>query len=134
MSKLHVPYEEISDHPEDFRVNYKFYSKDEGGRENIPHQGIRSDFWYECEHSMEGIFMIWPEFEDRNGELIKSGAVLNEGVARMWIFSNELRPYHQERIELGTIGYFMEGSRRTAKCEVIEIVGLLTNPVKFNYG
>lgn len=132
MSKLHIPYEELLGHPEDFRVKYKFYSKDEGGHENIPHQGIRTDFWYESEHIMDGLFMIWPEFEDRSGKLIKTGAVLNEGIARMWIYSNELRPYHQERLKLGTIGYFMEGSRRTAKCEVINIVGLFTNHLKSN--
>ncbi len=50
---------------------------------------------------------------------------------KMWILSKEVRSYHQNRIKIETIGYFMEESRRTAKCEVIEIVGSMTNQAKF---
>ncbi len=132
MSNIHQPYKERWGHEEDFIVKYRFYSFEEGGRKSIPHQGIRSDFWYICDnHEMKGVFMIYPQFEDANGKMIESGPVEQEGVAKMWILNEELRPYHQERIKVGSIGYFMEGSRRTAICEVVEITGLMTNPVKF---
>ena len=72
--------------------------------------------------------MIFPEFESENGELIQSGEVLSEGIARMWIAMDHLRPYHQERITIGTKGYFVEG-KRTGECEVIQIVGLMSNPI-----
>lgn len=132
MSKIHESYEDIFGHKEDFIVNYRFFSEKEGGRKTIPHQGIRSDFWYECDyHETKGLFMIYPQFEDSKGIMIKSGEVEKEGMAKMWILNQELRPYHQKRIKVGTVGYFMEGSRRTAVCEVTNIIGLMTNPAKF---
>ncbi len=47
MNKQHIPYKQRLGHLEDFKVKYRVYSKDEGGRESLPFQGIRSDFWYE---------------------------------------------------------------------------------------
>jgi len=127
---MHEPYEYRLKHPEDFKVKYRFYSESEGGRKQPPIQGLRSDFWYENEnHTVKGIFMIWPEFENENGELIESGIVLNEGIARMWIINDDLRAYHQDRIRRGTKGYFMEGVR-IGECEVIEIIGLNSIPIK----
>jgi hypothetical protein len=35
-----------------------------------------------------------------------------------------------DKIKVGLTGYFMEGSRRIAKCKVIEILGLTKNPRK----
>ncbi len=125
MNEIHQSYRESIGNKEDFRVKYKFRSEQEGARKSLPSQGIRSDFWYECDnHTMESIFMIWPEFEDEYGELIVNGQVRQEGTARMWIVTPEMKAYHQSRIKIGTQGYFMEGSRRTADCEVIEIVSL----------
>ena len=131
MNQHHLSYRERLGHKEDFKVKYKFRSLEEGGRKNLPHQGIRSDFWYECpNHEMDGIFMIWPEFENENNELILSGQPLKEGIARMWIINFEMRKYHQERIKIGTKGYFMEGNMKTADCEVIGIVDLMKNKIK----
>jgi len=43
--------------------------------------------------------------------------------------NNRHKPaYTLRKIKVGTIGYFKEGAHRTAICEVIEIIGLLTNP------
>lgn len=128
MRNEHLPYEERLGYPADFKVKYRFYDEIEGGRKSLPFQGIRSDFWYEHDsHTMKGIFMIWPEFENESGELIQHGEVLKEGIARMWIINSGLRAYHQDRIKIGTKGYFMEGGTRTGECEVIEIVGLMSN-------
>jgi len=127
---MHVPYQDRLKHPPDFRVSYRFFSVEEGGRKTIPFQGIRCDFWYEHpNHIPMGMFMIWPEFEDDKGEIILDNtiSVPAVGYARMWIINPERRPYHQVRIAVGMKGYFMEGSRRTAECDVVEIVGLKTN-------
>ena len=106
----------------DFKVKYKFRSYEDGGRQNPAHQGIRSDFWYHHEDNPEdGVFMIWPLFEDDHGKLIDSGPVLKEGIARMKIVNDKMIEYHIERLKVGVKGYFMEGLRKTADCEVIEL-------------
>jgi hypothetical protein len=76
------------------------------------------------------IFMIWPEFEDSEGNLIlkNDSSVLATGVAQMWIITPRRRRYHYDKIKIGVIGYFMEGWRKQAECEITEILGLLTNP------
>ncbi len=84
--------------------------------------GIRSDFWYYHEDNQEdGMFMIWPLFEDENGSIFDFGPVLNEGIARMKIVNEKMIEYHIRRLKVGSKGYFMEGLRKTADCEVIEL-------------
>ncbi|WP_338869239.1 hypothetical protein WBJ53_19620 [Spirosoma sp. SC4-14] len=128
---MRKPYQQLFGHQEDFKVKYRFYSQEEGGRYTLPHQGIRSDFCYEsADHEINWLFMIYPEFEDEQGNLIEEGEVLKEGVARMWILNAKNRAYHRSRIKIGTVGYFREGSRSTGICEVVEIIGLLQNPTE----
>ena len=130
---MHAPYDKRLGHPADFRVRYRFYSKGEGGRSDIPYQGYRSDFWYgHQDHKSNEIFMIWPEFEDSFGAVIleDNSSVAENGIARMWVIVPQSRIYHKEKIKIGLIGYFMEGWRKVAECEVIEIVGLGTNPTQ----
>ncbi|MES2455768.1 MAG: hypothetical protein V4594_09520 [Bacteroidota bacterium] len=130
---MHQPYENRLNHPADFKVSYRFYTALEGGRQSVPHQGYRSDFWYaHPEHNgTNQLFMIWPEFLDENGNLIldDQNSVASSGIAQMWIIAAERRVYHSNKIKLGLKGCFMEGSRRVAECEVIEIIGLMTNNV-----
>lgn len=128
---MHNPYDIKLGHPADFRVRYRFYTKEEGGRLSMPYQGYRCDFWYDHEGQMnKQVFMIWPEFENGNGEVILQNdcPVPLSGIARMWIIIPERRLYHCNKIKPGIIGYFMEG-RKVAECEVIELLGLLSNPV-----
>jgi hypothetical protein len=126
---MHTPYQNKLNHPADFRVKYRFYTKEEGGRYSTPSQGYRSDFWYESEgHGVNEIFMIWPEFENSDGEIIENtNPVSQEGTARMWVISPGRRLYHYDKIEIGLRCYMMEGNKKVAECEVIEIVGLYTN-------
>ncbi|MFC0183152.1 hypothetical protein SAMN04515674_105129 [Pseudarcicella hirudinis] len=129
---MHKLYESILGRSADFRVKYQFYSEDQGGRKILPNQGTRFNFWYENHnHTMKGIFMIWPEFENEEGEIILDSHVLvsASGTAKMWIINSELIPYHADKIKIGTKGYFYEG-KRIAECEVIEIIGLTSNPTK----
>ena len=129
---MHKQYENIFKHKADFLVKYKFFSCEEGGRETLPFQGIKSDFWYQTSEFEEkdNLFMIYPEFLDENGKVIleNSISVPKEGFAKMWILMPEKRKFHRENIKVGTIGYFREGSKETAIAEVVEIIGLFENP------
>lgn len=130
---MHEPYEKRLKHKADFRVKYKFKSPNKGGRQTgEPFQGIRSDFSYAGEENENKLFMIWPEFEDEKGNtiLFNDKSVSNSGTARMWIISNEMRPFHYDKIKKGVKGYFREGGMFSADCEVIEILDLKTNPIK----
>jgi hypothetical protein len=126
---MHKPYSEITKHEADFRVKYKFYTHEEGGRKIIPYQGIRCDFVYDNSDIVGRVWMIWPEFEDEHGNIIldNTKSVPESGTAKMWIINKDLRDYHSERIKVGLKCNFWEG-KRTADCEVIEILGLYSNP------
>ena len=129
---MHKPYEKLLNHRADFRVKYKFRRPEDGGRKTgKPYQGIRCDFSFagETENKM---YMIWPEFEDDQGNIIlyNDKPVANVGTARMWIINNEMRPFHYEKIKVGVKGNFREGSLLSADCEVIEILDLKINPTK----
>jgi hypothetical protein len=127
---MHRSYETIFNHPCDFRISYRFLTKAEGGLASLPMQGIRLDFSYEHpDHEIESGFTICPEFENQKGSVEFEGQVLHQGFAKMWIIKNELRSYHQKRITKGLKGFLLEG-KKVAECEVVDIVGLMTNPTE----
>ncbi|MGF7029130.1 hypothetical protein J2T17_000035 [Paenibacillus mucilaginosus] len=132
-----VPYEKVRNHPPDFRVRYRLYSEEEGGRKNPVFQGLRCDFSYDGDNIKEtGIFAIHPEFEDDFGNVIldKSLPVSKQGTARMWILFPEMRRrVHVNRIKIGVIGYFMGGSRRLGQVEVIQVLGMNINAETLSY-
>jgi len=106
----------------DFKVKYRFRTSEEGGRKTLPGQGYRSDFWYEHkDHKENQIFMIWPGFENSSGELISDGQALEEGIARMKIVNEKMLTYHKSKIVVGLKVHFMEGHRKVADCEVVEL-------------
>ncbi|AEA44665.1 hypothetical protein [Fluviicola taffensis] len=119
-------YNELFGRKEDFIIKYCFYSKEEGGRQHLPYQHIRSDFWYNHpENKPNNVFMIYPEFLDNHGNPIEQGVILREGFAKMWILNPEMFDYHKSHISVGQKGFFHEGVIKTAKCEITEINGLL---------
>jgi hypothetical protein len=132
---MHGSIEKHLGYPADFRVSYRFYTAEEGGRSEMPFQGYRSDFWYEHpdiakpEADSPTLFMIWPEFEDADGRVISDNTkpVDRSGTAKMWVAVSKSRAYHIGKIEVGVRGYFMEGPNRVAECTVIEILRLATN-------
>ncbi|MFD2587567.1 hypothetical protein ACFSQJ_11540 [Croceitalea marina] len=127
----HKPYNENLGHPHDFLVEYQILTESENGRKTLPYQGIRWDFWYEHkEHEENHLFMIWPEFIDESGNVIKQKdkPVPRVGKAKMWIVNDKMRKYHQGKIKIGMKCYGREGARTVVNYEVIEIVGLMTNP------
>jgi hypothetical protein len=125
---MHQPYREKLKHDADFRVKYKFRSKENGGRNSLPFQGLRCDFSYADE---DKIYIIWPEFEDGKGNVILENdrPIPEEGTALMWVINPERREIHKNKIRVGTKCFFWE-SKITADCEVIEILNLLKNPTK----
>ncbi|OXM82449.1 hypothetical protein [Paenibacillus rigui] len=128
-----VSYEIINGHPPDFKVRYRFFTLAEGGRKLLPRQGYRSDFALEEDFLKTPIELrvIHPEFEDENGNIIldESRNVLESGIARMWILFPKARAErHINDIKIGLKGYLMEGPRKAAEVEIIEIIGLESNP------
>lgn len=126
-------YEVQRKHKADFRVSYRIYSENEGGRHKPVFQGYRCDFSYEGDNPKStGIYCIHPEFEDEQGDIILDNKrpVPLAGTARMWILFPEMRrEVHVHRIATGIKGYFMEGPRRVGEVEVIEILDLYDNAV-----
>ena len=128
----HKPYKEIRKHPPDFKVKYKYIKNSCNQR---LFQGIRCDFAYGEDDPKEIIYMIHPEFLDNDEKVIidKNETINSEGYANMWILMPEMRvEVHQKRIKIGTIGYFVVGLTRIAKLEVVEIIGLFSNPSNEN--
>src|SRR5690349_5395711 len=112
-----------------FRVRYRFLSHGEGGRQNPPRQHIRFDFLYDGDDPFkDGISMIWPEFVTPDGKFLPEGEVPMAGLADMFIVMPDRIPFHRERIRVGTKGYFVEGPKRVAECEVIAL-GSVTNAI-----
>ena len=112
--------------PPDFAVRYRFFTAEEGGRSDPPRQHIRWDFLYHGDDPRRhGIWIIWPEFLDAAGKPHPDGPVPYEGVAHMFILDPDMRDQvHRGRIALGVRGYFVEGVKRVAECEVVELIGL----------
>ena len=124
----HIPYEHIVKRACDFIIKYKFYSEQEGGRKTgTPSQGYRSDFMYSEDEENNSLWIIWPEFLDVNGNVIidKTINVDANGKAQMWIINKDLIEKHNSRIRIGQKGYLMEGNKKVAECEVLEIINLI---------
>jgi|JI8StandDraft_1071087.scaffolds.fasta_scaffold105358_2 hypothetical protein len=113
----------------DFRVKYRFFTQAEGGRMNPALQGYRSDWIYAEDYEQYGtgalLCMIWPWAVDEYGlEYSPHELMPSEGFADMCILFAESRPIHRRRIRVGVKGYFVEGSRRVAEAEVVDILYL----------
>lgn len=125
--KAHIPYQQIRNRDCDFIVQYRFFSPEEGGRPSgNPVQGYRSDFMYSGDEKIRQQWMIWPEFLDKEDNIIldKSLRVPTSGKAKMWVLNEALVELHKGRIKIGLKAFFMEGQYKAAECEVIQIVNL----------
>ena len=131
---MHMPYGQGKVPRPDFKVKYSFLTYEEGGRRNLPFQGLRCDFSYEGDSiSQSTIYMIHPEFLDDNDNVIvdDNTPVGKTDHAFMWILNPEMRKeVHQKRIRIGVKGFLQEGQKRIASVEVIEIIGLHENPTE----
>lgn len=108
---MHPSSAEIFRRKPDFRVTYHIYSPEEG-RYSQAFQRIRWNFRYEHPaHVAWANFIIYPEFKDFAGHLIKDTTLPLPfyGMANMWILDKAMIDYHRGKIRIGTHGYFMEG-------------------------
>lgn len=118
----------------DFLVKYRFFTQAEGGRMNPALQGYRSDWvyaedyekWIENKQPLSlPIYMIHPLAVDEDNLQYSSHEFMpSEGFADMRILFDQMRPVHRKKIRVGVKGYFVEGSRRVAEAEVIDILYL----------
>lgn len=121
-------YTQRTGRPADFLVCYRFLSTTEGGRSTPPHQHVRWDFLYEGDDPLiDGVHMIWPEFVDAAGDVLPEGEVPAVGMAQMFVVNRERTSFHQSRIRIGVRGFFMEGARKVAECEVTAIPRVLSH-------
>jgi len=118
-------YDKVKKRKCDFRVKYEMFAPEDGGRRGT-YQGLRCDFMYAEDVPSDGIYMIHPEFENQNGTVLldENKCIETCGTARMWIVVDEMREYHKGRISVGKKGFFMGGSKKIGRVEVIEVCDL----------
>ena len=115
------------EHLPDFRVSYRLYNIEEGGRRTPHFQGVRWDFAFEDESiaKPKQVFIIWPEFITSAGEALPDGVPMPKaGLANMFIVNPVFREFHNQHITVGVRGYFTEGPHHVATCEVVEVLAL----------
>jgi hypothetical protein len=118
------PYSRSQGNPA-FEVRYRFLSRAEGGRATPPRQHVRWDFMYEGDDPLsDGISIVWPQFIDADGSMLPEGEVPVEGRALMFIVNPERRLFHRRRVAVGIRGFFMEGPKKVADCEITAVLGL----------
>lgn len=115
----------LYDRQEDFEAEITILIEAEGGRKTPPFNGIRWDFVYEGD-DINGMYMIWPEFIDSEGNAISNDVPLKGTYrARMHILNRELaQSMHRNRIKPGISFYSMEGPHKVAKGVVLKVTGL----------
>ncbi len=121
------PYTKAFGREPDFRVTYRLFTAEEGGRKTPAHQHIRWDFSYEEKAVLPGRWMIWPEFLDPDGQVIPNGPFSPVGKANMFICNPERRDLHRQHIQPGVRGFFLDGLPGGV-CEVVEVLGLRQRP------
>ena len=122
-----VSYADALGREPDFRVTYRLFTAEEGGRKTPFYQHIRWDFRYEDRAISTGHYMIWPEFLDADRIMVPNGPCSPIGQANMFCINSELRDFHRQHIRPGVRGYFTEG-RPVGVCEVVEVLGLRQRP------
>ena len=114
---------------DDFEATIRILRADEGGRSSRPRNGIRWDLCYASDDPQDGIWMIWPDFLDANGESRSEAEELpvdSPLPAKMLVVSDEIREEaHRHEITVGTRFYCHEGGRRVAEGVVTRITGLV---------
>jgi hypothetical protein len=126
----HVSYETLRGHPHDFEVAYEALPAEKNKVGQSLFQSIRCDFKYEDDPD-DTIWMIWPEFLDKNGNLVLDTQVKidDRGTAKMWIINPAMREeIHRKKAKVGGKGYFVVGQHKIAQATITKIVGLPTNP------
>ncbi|MBG8553918.1 hypothetical protein [Hymenobacter guriensis] len=122
------PYRLYPDFPIDFEARVRVLRPDEGGRQLPPYNGIRWDFSYAPVTSGVLHMMLYPDFYDPiTGDSWREIPLPVDAWlhARVSVFSESARAFHQSRIRSGTSFYYCEGSRIVAEGTVTRLTGLL---------
>lgn len=112
-----VPYTEVFGREADFQVTYQLFTAEEGVRRTPAYQGIRWDIRYD-EATRPQNWMVYPEFIDPDGFAIPNGPFAPVGRANMFALNPYWLSTHRQLVNIGTRGYFMEGSTRVGVWEV----------------
>lgn len=118
-------YSELFGREPDFRVTYRLFTAEEGGRTMPPYQTIRWDMSY-AEDGLKSR-MVYPEFLDPGGQPIPNGPFAPVGQANMFVLNPAMLGFHRQRVRPGVRGYFMKG-RPVGVWEVAEVLGLRRLP------
>jgi hypothetical protein len=113
---------------DDFEAVIRIFRPDEGGRSSSTFNGIRWDFVYADEEPADGLYMIWPDFVDDNGDSLPADAILPVDAslpARMVVVNDEMREKHRSKIRVGGRFYCCEGPKRVAEGRVTKVTELL---------
>jgi len=124
----------------DFEVEIRIFSENEGGRSLPVFNGIRWDFSYKDRLPSEDdstLYAIHPDFFDGQGNSFPKGEPLPVGrllPARMLIVRDEMRrKVHQNRLKEGVRFYCHEGKHRVAEGIVTRITGLFNEAPNQNH-
>lgn len=111
---------------DDFEAEITILTEAEGGRKTPPLNGIRWDFMYDGDDIKDGLYMIWPEFTDSEGNAIpKDMPLVGKYRARMHILNREMaETFHRNRIKPGIKFFSMEGPHKVATGVILKVTGL----------
>lgn len=125
-----TPYSTIFNRLPDFEVTYSLFTAAGGGRKTPAFQRVRWSFMYE-EYPGER-FMIFPEIIIAvTREIYGAGIPIpTYGLAAIWLLNSDNRLLHHSRIQVGTSGFFVEGTDKVGVCEVVRIISLFSNPLQ----
>ena len=107
----------LNDRAADFEAEITILTPEAGGRSTPAFNGIRWDIMYAEDNLKDGLYIIWPEFIDKDGNALPTDVPL-EGthLARMYIINEELKDrIHRERLKVGTAFFSIEGSKKVAR-------------------
>ncbi|RPD44577.1 hypothetical protein DNI29_20820 [Hymenobacter sediminis] len=111
--------------PDDFEARIRILPPEEGGRKQPPYNGIRWDFRYALDKPACD-YMYSDFYDPLTGNSWRELPLsLDEWLhARLSIFFEEARAFHQKKLRPGTSFYCVEGSHIVAEGTVTRITGL----------
>ncbi len=124
---MSVPSRLYADFPIDFEARVRVLRPDEGGRRQLPCNGIRWDFSYAQDKPRRFYMWLYPDFFDptTGDSWLKMPLPVDEWLhVRVSVFSAHVRSFHQARIRAGTSFYYGEGSQVVAEGTVTRLIGL----------
>lgn len=109
----------------DFEAEILVLTEEQGGRKQLPDNGIRWDFAYLEDQPTDPIYMIHPYFlDDEHISLPKGQKVSGTAIALMFILDQRMIDYHGERVFVGMQFQCREGGRVVALGKVTSLHAL----------